>query len=286
MHSRRGPWYSHAFDRVSMLNRIPISKLLWAFATIVTVTITAAPAFGDSSIEPIAAQFKILSSDGKVLLGHSSYRVESHTNRIVLIGENRYSDGEYDIERDELKLVGTTGMPKLISFEHTFFKPNGSRKMAGRADLRTGHASCITYEDGVARTLSARFALSADIYAGASAVLALEHALTSGKVETTFQVFDCVPEPKVVSVVASWSDVLSEWSLYPGKLMKVEVTADLGWLGTFLDGFLPHRTAWFVSNDGWHYAGGKIQRYLALGAQVLLVRQAAPDLTAVADKRK
>lgn len=261
--------------------------MLWAFAAIIIFGLTASPALGATTTpEPPAAHFKILASDGKALLGHASYRVEEHGDNILLIGDSRYLDGEYDIERDELKLAGSTKTPKLISFEHTFFNPDGSRKLAGNANLQTGKSSCISYEHGQARPLTANMSFSPNTYAGASIILALEHALTADKREFTFKVFDCAPGPKLVSVMATWSEKRSAWSMYPGKLMKVEVTADLGWFGELLDRFLPHRSTWFASDDGWHYVGGKMERYFAGGTQVLLVRQAAPDPTEMVDTRK
>ena len=113
-----------------------------------------------------------------------------------------------------------------------------------------------------------------DTYAGATAVLALESALRMQGGRAAFHVFDCGPTPNVVGVQAQPNDEAQRWSLYPGKLVSVDVTANLGWLGSIVGGLLPHRLAWFDPAGGWRFVGGKIQRYFASGPQVMLVREA------------
>jgi len=220
--------------------------------------------------------FRILSLDGQKLLGHARYGVEYRENGAVLVGENRYADGEYDVERDVIKVGSQGAAPALVSFEHSFFNRDGSRKLVSRADLSTGQAACTSYEmSGQERTLDKEIDFPSDTYAGATSVLPLEHALRTGSGRAEFHVFDCAPGPAVVAVAAELPHERRNWNLYPGGLVQVDVTADLGWLGALVDGLLPHRHAWFDPASGWHYVGGKIQRYFGNGPEVLLVREAA-----------
>jgi hypothetical protein len=224
-----------------------------------------------------AQTFKILSADGQRVLGHAHYQVQAEPGGAVLTGENRYLDGEHDVERDVIKIAGGDGAPRLVSFEHAFFNADGSRKLASRADLSTGAAACTSYEGGQARTLNRRMMFAPDTYAGASAVVALEHALRRGMGAMGFHFFDCAPGPMVVAVTANPPAEGQSWRFYPSnRLAQVDVTADLGWLGSLVDGLVPHRHIWFDPNasGGWHYVGGTIQRYFASGPQVMLVREA------------
>jgi hypothetical protein len=65
----------------------------------------------------------------------------------------------------------------------------------------------------------------------------------------------------------------------------VQLTAKLGWFGNLLGSLVPHRNAWFDPAHGWQYVGGKIQRYLANGPQVILVRQESAQGNVTSDAR-
>jgi hypothetical protein len=41
-------------------------------------------------------------------------------------GEDRFNDGEYDTERDKLELLGDDRVPRMVTFEHTFFNADGT----------------------------------------------------------------------------------------------------------------------------------------------------------------
>ncbi len=230
----------------------------------------------DSSVNFRPQTFKILSADGQQTLGHAHYEIQAEPGGAVLTGENRYLDGEHDTERDVIKIAAGDGAPKLVSFERSFFNADGSRKLASRADLTIGTAACTTYEDGQARTLDRRIAFAPDTYAGASAVVALEHALRRGMGAMGFHFFDCAPGPTVVAVTADPPAEGQNWRFYPSnRLAQVDVTAELGWLGSLVQGLIPHRHIWFDPSGGWQYMGGTVQRYFANGPQVMLVREAS-----------
>lgn len=160
-----------------------------------------------------------------------------------------------------------------MRFEHSFFNPDGSPKLVGFADLGTGNASCSTYENGQQHRLQSQIQFPADTYAGASIVIALQHALSSGVHDISFHVFDCAPRPKLAAVEVTSVEEHETWSRHPGDLAKAEITADLGAVGNLIGDLLPHRNVWFDPEDRWNYVGGKIQRYFVQGPQIILVRQ-------------
>lgn len=244
-------------------------------ALAVTLSAAAARADGGATNSLDSAAFKIMTDDGSQTLGHGEFHVENAGAQPVLVGQNSYLDGEYDVERDIIAFVGDTVTPSLVSFEHSYFHADGSRRFVARADLRNGRAECTSYESGEASPDVKQMDFPADTYAGATAVLALENALRTQDGHAAFHVFDCGPTPNVVAVAAQPDNERQGWSLYPGKLTSIDVTADLGWLGSLVNGLIPHRLAWFDQAGGWRFVGGKIQRYFASGPQVMLVRETA-----------
>jgi hypothetical protein len=221
-----------------------------------------------------AAAFKIMTADGSQVLGRGEYHLESGAQP-VLIGQNKYSDGEYDIERDVIVPSSDGGISAMLSFEHTYFNADGSKKFMARADLRSGEAGCISYDTGDESGATKRIEFPTDTWAGATAVLAMENALRIGGGQASFHVFDCGPNPNVVKVSATQIGDGESVASYPRPLTTIDVTADLGWVGGLVGGLLPHRHAWFDSASGWRFVAGKIQRYFASGPQVMMVRDAA-----------
>jgi len=225
-------------------------------------------------VEPVS--FKIMNADGNQMLGYGEYHVESPNSAPILVGQNRYLDGEYDIERDQVELHGDGAAPSLLAFEHSFYKADGSKQAFGRADLRSGEASCADL-GGQERVKQLEF--PSDTYAGATAVLALESVMRIGGGDASFHIFDCGPEPTVVAVAAHTDSDAQPWSLYPGQVKQVNVTADLGWMGSIVGGLIPHRETWFDASK-WKFVGARMQRYLADGPQVMLVREVRENVAA------
>jgi hypothetical protein len=224
--------------------------------------------------EPV--RFTILDADGREVIGRSEYRMKSMVGRTLLLGDNHYKDGEHDVERDELELNDGKAAPVLVSFEHRFFNSDGSQKLIAHADRRSGDASCVSYEADQKRELTKKLQFPSDTYPGAAAVLAMQAAFRNGHDQVAFHTFDCAPAPILAAVVAERNEE-QHWGSYPGMVTRVGVTAKLGWLQNFLGGLLPHRDAWFDAERGWQYVGGKIQRYLATGPQVVLVREGGSE---------
>jgi hypothetical protein len=217
--------------------------------------------------------FTILDPDSQEVIGHAKYKIEHLNSRIMVWGENHYNNGEHDIERDDLALNQNDVLPTMEHFEHTFFNADGSPKLIARADPRTGDASCVSYEAGRKHELSKKLEFPSDTYVGAAAVVAMEKAFRDGREHIAFYAFDCAPGPSLAPVIAERGEENEYWARYPKPLIRVQLTAKLGWFGNLLGSLVPHRNAWFDPAHGWQYVGGKIQRYLANGPQVILVRE-------------
>jgi hypothetical protein len=234
-------------------------------------------------IEPVS--FTILNPDNHKVIGHAEYKSEYLNRRIMVWGENHYNNGEHDIERDDLALSEGDTLPVMENFEHTFFNADGSQKLIARANTRTGDASCVKYEAGRKHELSEKLEFPSDTYAGAAAVAAMEKAFRDGHEHIAFYDFDCAPGPTLAPVIAERGEENEYWAGYPKPLIRVQLTAKLGWIGNLLGRLVPHRNAWFDPAHGWQYVGGRIQRYLANGPQVILVRDETAQDNVTSDDR-
>lgn len=217
--------------------------------------------------------YAVLDPDTNEVIGSANYAIQRANGKAVLVGRGYFRNGESDLEHDELEPAGNGSLPALVRFEHSFFNPDGTVKIAGYADARTGKASCSSYENGQPIRRESQLAFPADTYAGASIVVALQHALKNGIGDLSFHVFDCAPGPTIAPVELTSVEQHESWNRHPGDLAKADLTADLGTFGNLINGILPHRSAWFDPAGGWEYVGGRIQRYFADGPQIVLVRR-------------
>ncbi len=233
----------------------------------------AANLSADESLNLNTANFAIYSHDGGTVVGRSHYGVEHFAGGAVVLGDNSYADGERDVERDTVEFPSPAQMPVLVRFEHSFFSADGSPKLIGWADLKSGKASCMSYTAGRAKTLAATLDFPPDTYAGATLLIALEYSLRRRlRTPIRMEAFDCAPGPKVVALEATVSSKQHHWLYYSGDLVQVEVDLNHGWLNLLFEPLLPKRHLWFDPHNDWHYVGGLIQRYFYGGPQVLLVR--------------
>src|SRR5208282_1804457 len=74
----------------------------------------------------IGGDFTILRPGTTEVLGRAHYAFERAGTDGVLRGENRYLDGEYDIETDHLELSASSGAPTLAAYEHWFYARGGA----------------------------------------------------------------------------------------------------------------------------------------------------------------
>jgi hypothetical protein len=177
-------------------------------------------------IEPVS--FTILNPDSHEVIGHAEYKSEYLNSHITVWGENRYNNGEYDIEHDDLALNESDALPTMEHFEHTFFNADGCQKLTARANPRTGDASCVSHEAGRKHELSKKLEFPSDSYADAAAVVAMERAFRDGREHIAFHAFDCAPGPALAPIIAERGDENEYWAGYPKPLRCVELTAKLG----------------------------------------------------------
>ncbi len=221
-----------------------------------------------------SAGYTILQDDGGPPIGKARYSIEHLDDATVLKGENRYFNGEYDVELDKLAIAAPGAIPALMTFEHSFFNADGSPHLVVRVNLISGEASCIHHAATGVEKLDARLDFPPDTYAGASILVAIEEHLRASSTEPTrLHVFACVPGPRVLQVEIRPRGV-TRWALYSGELTGVDVRPHLGWWDFLLVPFVPKIRAWFDASEDFNYVGGQLQRYYR-GPWVTLVPSAA-----------
>ena len=233
----------------------------------------AANLSADESLNLNTANFAIYSHDGGTIIGRGHYGVQRLAAGAMVLGDNSYADGERDVERDTVEFPSHAQMPVLVRFEHSFFSADGSPRLIGWADLKSGKASCMSYAAGRAKTLAAILNFPADTYAGATLLIPLEYSLRRGlPTPIKMQAFDCAPGPTLVPLEATVNSQHHHWRYYSGDLVQVDVDLNQGWLNLLFQPLLPKRQLWFDPQNDWNYVGGLIQHYFYGGPQVLLVR--------------
>jgi hypothetical protein len=218
------------------------------------------------------SDFKILNADGTRVIGHGHYEVTPDGNGFATaFGEDRFDNGEYDVEHDKLETGEGDKPPRMITFEHKFFAPDGSLERVGKADFRTGKASCTIYENGKPEVHAATLNLPPDTYAGSVIIIPLRnYLLEGGRGPVVLHDFNCIPGPKVLKVKAYVRNA-STWKFYSGQVVQVDIKPDFGWLNLVVAPFVPDIRAWFSPSDDWHFVGGEFTRYYK-GPQIILAR--------------
>jgi hypothetical protein len=150
-----------------------------------------------ASVDFPPADFKLLSADGSVTIGHAHFKIAARTSGHALVqGKYQFSNGEYDVDEDWLEIRPNAELPILLNYRHAFFHADGSLDRVNAADLKSGQASCTTYVNGQAKTETAKLAL-ADTYAGPAETLPIRDFIrrrSTGSGE--FRDFSCAPVPK------------------------------------------------------------------------------------------
>jgi hypothetical protein len=215
-------------------------------------------------------QLTIYNKSGTEMIGHSIYRLDTADGHKVVFGENRYLDGQYDIERDEIE-TSQDGRPRLLTFEHTFFAADGSRKEADSANFRAGWGQCVSYKNGTPSVTRKHFDFPPDTYAGAAVMIPLQGDLRRGVTShIEFHDFNCAPGPGIFKVRALVQPPHT-WRFYPGKLVSVRIKPEFGWWDFAISMFVPEVDLWFDPAEDWHFVGARFSRYYK-GEEVLLVR--------------
>jgi hypothetical protein len=225
----------------------------------------------DSLHFPASSRFDIFDGDGSKLVGHARYDFRAvGPGSYVLYGENRFLDGQYDIEEDEVTQGRPDELAVPVMYRHDYFGADGSLQRVAQADFTTGNASCVVDADGHPQVNGARLEFPPDTYAGSTVLIPLTRGLREGfDRPIRFHDFNCAPGPRIVSIEA-YPPSVTRWSQYPGDLIQVRLKPDFGWLGILIGPFVPKMDAWFEPSRPWAYVGGKAGRYYK-GPEIILV---------------
>jgi hypothetical protein len=213
-----------------------------------------------------------MGADGTQVIGHGHYEITPDGDGYAsALGEGRFNNGEYDMERDKLELHGGDQVPRMVTFEHTFYNANGTLQRVNRANLETGTTSCIQYENGQPVAHNAILQFPPDTFAGAAIVIPLKVDLLRGrKNEIVLHDFNCIPGPEILKVRANLQPP-SEWAHFPGEVVRVDIKPDFGWLNFVAALFAPEIHAWFSPSDDWRLVGGKFTRFYK-GPEIIPLR--------------
>jgi len=217
------------------------------------------------------SDFDILSADSGELIGHGHYTVVQTASTLILHGENRYLNGEYDTEEDKLA-VGQDH--PLLSFKHDFFNADGSPSIVARLDTETGLAVCGKTEAGKLDLKTEQFTFPADTYAGASALIPIQNFISHGDRGEILKlhIFNCAPLPKLIAVDVKTHPRTQTWVEYPGDLERIDIKANFGFWTIVIQPFIPKLAAWFDPSQDMLLVGAQLQRYYK-GAKIILVRK-------------
>jgi hypothetical protein len=226
----------------------------------------------DPAFDFLATNLTIFSPTGRQIIGHGRYSSSKSDSTDLIRGENKYLDGARDVELDHLKPGDSGEAPTLMRHEYSSFNADGSPQFVESFDPVSGAASCAENVNGTAQVHQATLDVPSDTYAGATQMMFITARLRQGQLETIkFHSFNCAPTPKILLISVSVPTEREEWPMYPGKLVKLELQPDFGWLSILFAPFLPKIYAWFDPNDNWNYVGALYDRFYK-GPHILTVR--------------
>lgn len=228
--------------------------------------------------------FLILAGDGRSVVGHGNYRLDFTENGAVLRGVNHYDDGSSDFETDHIWIGAEDSQPTMADFEHLFYRADGSPMLTGRADMRSGIASCIGYNGGETSNTTKLMDFPPDTWAGAGIMIPMQ-AIGRAGAQSTHQmhVFTCAPTPKIFTIDLSVSTSNIRWPLYKGESAEFEITPNLGIFDVFVRPFVPRLHAWFDPHAEWDFVGAEMTRYYR-GPKIIIAKApSGPNPSSVHD---
>jgi len=243
-------------------------------ASALILALAARPANGAEGLNFPPSDFDILSTETGELIGHGHYTVDQTADSLILRGENRYLNGEYDTEEDKLTIAAGSETPTMTSFRHDFFNPDGSPLARARLDTGTGFALCAKAVAGKPEPAPERLTIPGDTYAGASVLLPIQQLVARGDRGETIKlhVFNCAPTPKVIAVDVNLEPQGQTWVEYPGELEQVDIKPNFGFWTVVIQPFIPKLAAWFDPSQQTLLVGAQLQRFYK-GAKIILVRK-------------
>jgi len=257
--------------------RIQINQILLIASLLsVAALVSQAPsgAFAADLLDRGPVKFNILNREGTATIGSSTYTADRNPDRIVLRGENRYLNGEFDLETEVFSPDSAGGFPNLVSFGHSFYNADGTPRLESHADFGSGIASCVEYRgpnlEPQVRTAAITF--PSDTWAGASILLPIEQFLRGGGAgKLTLHVFSCAPSPKVFTVTITSAGKTAPWRYSTAEPMQIDAKPDFGWLNILVAPFVPKLRAWFDPAHDWTMIGVSLARYYG-GPEILMIR--------------
>jgi hypothetical protein len=212
----------------------------------------------------------IYDTTGTQLLGRAHYVVTQHDDVVTIEGRNEFIDGQHDVEHDTLKAADGE-LPRMLTYEHSFFDAHGAALIVANADAVTGKTSCAKYEDGKGTIQTAVLQFPPDTYAGAGVLVPIANQFRRGAAtDLDIHVFDCAHGPRILTLHVDLAR--APWSFRPhdGELAKADAQPVFGWFNVFLKPFVPTIRMWFDPLRDFAFVGGMLSRYYR-GPEVLLV---------------
>jgi len=226
----------------------------------------------DPAFDFLATNLTIFSAADRRIIGHGRYSSSRSGGTDLVRAENEYLDGARDLELDYLKPGDSGDAPTLVRHEYSSFNADGTPQFVESFEPASGAASCAENVKGITQVYQAALDVPSDTYAGATQLMFIVARLRQGEREPIkFHSFNCAPGPKILLVSVSVPAQREEWPMYPGKLVKLELQPDFGWLNILIASFLPKLYFWFDPNNNWNYVGGLYDRYYK-GPHILTVR--------------
>ncbi|HVN64855.1 MAG TPA: hypothetical protein VMT58_09480, partial [Candidatus Binataceae bacterium] len=221
--------------------------------------------------------FTIMDAGGKVALGRSHYSVEYASDRAILHGENRYQNGDYDIERAVLiPQPGGLDVPaRVVEFSHHYFNPGGALLRSGTADFTTGYAVCRSVTPSHNEDQALMLSIPPNTWSGASVAIPLRHMAGGGSGSYHLHVFACAPGPKIMDVDVSIGNETKLWHAGNVEGIKADLTPDFGLFSVFAEPFAPKIHFWFDPTDRMNLEGALLPRYYR-GPEIMLVKPGDP----------
>ncbi|HUO03677.1 MAG TPA: hypothetical protein VMU16_00640 [Candidatus Binataceae bacterium] len=226
--------------------------------------------------------FVIVSPDTKTAIGRGHYNGDRFPGGITLHGENRFTDGQYDLE-DETIIAPAPGTWRLTQYSHSFFNADGSPQRVARADLTSGYAVCQDFTSGTERDRAERLTIPSGTIAGGSISISVQLLYRAGDLDARdLHIFACAPGPKVIDLDLK-TPTADVWQLYGKPTMRVDATPDFGVLSLLVAPFAPKVDFWFDSQNRWNLVGAELPRYYR-GPEILMVKSKPMADPAAANK--
>src|ERR1700680_4479718 len=85
---------------------------------------------------PPTADYTLRSADGSQVIGHAHFGVTTDSDGLTtMLGEYRYLDGTYDIDKSTVRPGVAGNPPTLVRTVHSFFLAGGAPEREGRVDV-------------------------------------------------------------------------------------------------------------------------------------------------------